>query len=1126
MSVVLEPPAFDIAQELPAGVTVLEASAGTGKTYAITGLAALYVARGTPLQRILLVTFTRMATGELRERVRERLQSVERALRAGLGAATPSEDPVVALLRRGTEPEQAQARRRLAQALSDFDAATIATTHGFCQEALGNLGIAADLEPGVIFVEDLSDLVDEVLDDLYVRRFHRDAELTSALTRAQALEIARIAVGNPEAPLAPATGAVPEMRRRLAERVRGDLDERKRRLSVMTYDDLLVRLKQALRGEDGEAVARRMRARYDVVLVDEFQDTDPTQWDIMRLAFARDDGTLVLIADPKQAIYAFRGADIYAYLDAVAEAHTQRTLSVNRRSDQPLLDAYDALFGNARLGHRDIVYRRVHASAPSAPRLHGTALRLRLLERASVTCTPSGFAQTAAARERVAEDLAGDMVALLESDAEVAIRPDDGTGRGARPVCPGDVAVLVRTNAQAALVMAALERAGVPAVINGAGSVFATDSARHWLALLEALERPASITRAHAAALTPFLGWPAEAVAQADEAAWEELHRRLHEWARVLRQDGVASLLETVTREEGLPDRLLGAGEGERRLTDIRHVGQLLHGAATGEQLGTTALTGWLRRRIVEAGRELGDEERSRRLESDAQAVQVLTIHRSKGLEFPIVYLPYLWDFGRVREGKPVTFHDEQAGNRRTIDVALDGPAFSAHSEQHLIEERGEDLRLAYVALTRARHQAVVWWAGTYDSRNAPLGRLLFARDPEGTVASFGRSTPTDEKVREVFATLAAQATGRISVERARPDAGAYWSSRPGTTDALEAARFDRALDRLWRRTSYSDITAGAHETTVGSEPEEPAVADEPDAAASTLADSAGGSDPVPAEAALASPLTDLPVGTAAGTLIHQALEAVDFTAPDLDQALLAALQRARGRRAVALSDLTSTVAGVRAGLETPLGPVLGGRALRDVARPDRLDELGFELPLAGGEAPTAMLTLGAIAGALRTWLAPEDPLQAYARHLDDAALRQTVRGYLTGSIDLVVRVPEPGATRFAVLDYKTNWLAPPDEPLTSWHYRPQALRAEMTGRHYALQALLYLVALHRYLRWRLPGYDPERNLAGVLYLFLRGMSGPETPVLDGARCGVFAWQPPAGLVLELSDVLDQGAGR
>ena len=1113
---------FDICGPLPRGVTVLEASAGTGKTYTIAALATRYVADGVPLEQLLLVTFTRLATGELRDRVRRRLATARRALEGALsGDGAPDPDAVdpadrlARMLATGTRAEVEARRGHLVRAIADFDAATITTTHGFCQEVLGSFGVAGDIDRGHRFSEDARDLIEEVVDDLYVNDFLDRAPLFS---RAQARDIALAAVRNPNAPLAPvapsADGAA-ELRRSLAEAARAQLDTRKRALALMTYDDLVTRLRATLEGPQGAEVAAQLRARYRVALVDEFQDTDPDQWAIMRTAFAHEDTTLVLIGDPKQAVYAFRGADVYAYLDAAEHAAARPTLRTNWRSDQGLLDAYDVLFGDTRLGHENIAYRRVRAAEPDrAARLHGapvaTPLRVRVVGRhdADVRRTPTGWSSAPSAREYIANDAAADIAGLLAAGP---------TLEHGRPLGAGDIAVLVRKNDQARAVKLALQDVGVPAVVNGAGSVFATETARDWVRLLEALERPESLPRARAAALTPFMGWTADDVAHADDARWDTLQQRLHTWAGTLRRNGVATLLEAISAQQRLAERLLSVLGGERELTDLRQLGELLHAAAVEGRLGITALAGWLRRRMAADDRDAGAEDRVRRLESDADAVQVLTVHRSKGLEFPVIYCPYLWDPVWISdEAAPAIYHDAEHGDARTIDVAMDprDTAYADHVAQDQDEQRGEELRLAYVALTRAKHQAVIWWATTHNSRESALGRLVF-----GAPAPAGRSDPESgaAAARERFVALAAAAPESIVLERALIARGARFSPQVVRAADLEAAVFDRRLDPLWRRMSYSSVTAGAYEARVASEVEEAAGADDaPDHHPLPLADTIGDEA---ALLAVPSLLSDMPAGTRVGTLLHQVLEETDFGAADLNDELSSRIADARRRRTVDVGDPISLVVGLRAAIETPLGPLVGDRRLRDLAPADRLAELTFELPLVGGDRPDGVLTLAAIAAVLRKHIAADDPLGGYAERLADPMLKANLRGYLTGTIDLVARV-DGG---YAIIDYKSNRLAAASEPLTAWHHRPAALAEEMQRSHYALQALLYAVALHRYLRWRLPGYDINRDRLSLLYVFLRGMTGPQTPRVDGTPCGVFAWRPPAALVPALSDVLDRG---
>ncbi|MGD9526586.1 MAG: UvrD-helicase domain-containing protein, partial [Pseudonocardia sp.] len=643
----LGPRAFDVLGELPTGTTVLEASAGTGKTWTIATLTARFVAEGrAQLPELLLVTFGREATQELRERVRERLVGAERALRDP-GAALASGDPLLAHLAVADEAELADRRRRLADALSRFDAATIATVHQFCRQVLAGLGTAADIDPDAEFVERIDDLVAEVVDDFYVRKWGRPGAEPPAFSREVARMLARAAVGDPQARLEPADAdprSPAAVRFAFATAVRGEVARRLRAQRRITFDDLLVRLRDTL--EDpaaGPTACARLRARHRVVLVDEFQDTDPVQWRIVERAF-HGHTTLVLIGDPKQAIYAFRGADVASYLAASRNADAHATLGTNHRSDGPLLTALDTVFAGAALGDERITVRPVDAAHPGrrltgAP--SGAPVRLRVVPHDLVPPPPGKqLAPAAAVREVVVRDLAADVAALLASPARL-VEPS-----GERPVRPGDVAVLVRTNQQGTLVRDALVRAGIPGVLAGTASVFGGDVAAQWLTLLEAVEQPARPARVRAAALTCFLGGVVADVAALcgpdAEALLDQLGTAVRGWAALLRERGVAALVEAVTVGTGLPARLLAEAEGERRLTDVRHVGQALHHAAVREHLGPAELVEWLRRRIADAGQDTG-VERSRRLESDAEAVQIITVHRSKGLEFPVVHLPFAW---------------------------------------------------------------------------------------------------------------------------------------------------------------------------------------------------------------------------------------------------------------------------------------------------------------------------------------------------------------------------------------------------------------------------------------------------------------------------------------------------
>jgi len=1094
---------FDLLGPLPTGTTVLEASAGTGKTYTVGALVTRYVAEGVArLDEMLVITFGRMASQELRERVREQLVEAQRVLADPASARAAG--GLMEHLAGGDDAEVAIRRGRITDALAGFDAATIATTHQFCQLVLRSLGVAGDSDSGVELVEDLDELVEEVVGDLYLRAFGEDED-PPPFSAATALTIGRAAVGDPQAHLAPTDAdpeSVPGERVSFAEDVRAEIERRKQRLGILSYDDLLSRLATALKAADAPA-RDRMRQRWGIVLVDEFQDTDPVQWEVLDSAFS-DHATLVLIGDPKQAIYAFRGGDVVTYLKAADTAGESRTLAVNHRSDAPLVDALQALtrgaeLGDARITVHDVGAHHLGSRLAGAPESH--PFRLRVLPAGDDgKATP-----IAALRTRIAGDLADDVAGLVASGATF----DDGVEP--RPVRPGDVAVLMRTRTGVDLFRAALSARGIASVVTGGDSVLLSPAAEEWLTLLEALERQTS-RRVRAVALSSFVGESPASLDAGSETLADDIAEQVRHWLDLFRAQGIAAVHEAAT-SSGVAERVLARPGGERHLTDLHHIGQMLHDVAHRERLGLAALLEWLRR---ERRRDRGSSERPRRLESDAEAVQIVTIHGSKGLQYPVVYLPMHFDC-YVRDEEVPLFH---AGTVRMRNVG--GEASTEITAAVRAEVAAEELRLTYVALTRAQSQVVAWWAPSHNAGRSGLTRLLLGRGPEDPQVPQSLATPAPADVTARFA--AWQSAGAVHVEQVGPTSDAIIAPQVPKPPALRISTLERPIDTAWRRTSYSGLIRAEQAVVVPvAEPEEPGTVDEhqPDDEGDALVVP----EPSTEVGGPLSPMADLPAGAAFGSLVHAVLEHADVTVPDLETELLRHVTEQLRWWSVDVppADLAQALVAMQ---RTSLGPLANDLRLSDIGSSDRLCELDFELPLAGGDRTGARASvLGSVADAMRRHLPATDPMLAYADRLEVPSLgEQVLRGYLGGSIDVVLRVPDAeGGHRHLVVDYKTNMLGDPEVPLTALDYTPELMAEAMLHSHYPLQAMLYSVVLHRYLRWRIPGYDPERHLGGVLYLYVRGMCGPDTPVVDGIPCGVFSWRPPASLVTDLSALLAGG---
>ena len=1124
------PATFDVTADLPDHTTVLEASAGTGKTYAIVGLAARHIAEGVPISEMLLVTFSRAATAELRERMRDRVRELLDGLdRPG---AAPGHDALLQMLAQGSPDEVATRRRNLARALSDFDASTIATTHTFCNRMLEALGFLGERELVYSIVEEVDELTEEVALDLYLRGFWASDTPEFDFTEAQS--IARDAVRQASVALAPDTSesidgpgadAVAARRVSFASAVRRIVEARKRDARVRTYDDLQAILQRIVTDPVvGERACERIRNTFTVVLVDEFQDTDPLQWDILRRCF-HGHRRLILVGDPKQSIYGFRGAEVLSYLAAVSSADTLQALDVNRRSDGALVDALGHLYGEAALGHPGIVVHPVSAAHPGS-RLDGRPpLRIRAFLRTDFTSRNAyNLPAVKDVRDRIAVDVADDIAQTLAQGARLEV---DGASR---PVDPGDIAILVRLNSTIEPLQRELAERGINSVIGSGVNVFSTTAAQHWLWVMRAVEQPSRADRVRLAALTTLLGWSIEKVATAGEPEVAELGAELASLGRVFVQGGFAAMAQRLLDSHGVAARVLATENGERILTDLLQVSALCNKHVVETSAGVSGLVEWLAERIADTSARQRYEDQSRRLDRDTQAVQIMTVHASKGLQFPIVYVPYGWDGTWIGDRGNITYHDE-SGTRRLDVGGGQAPGRAARRKRYAEETAGEDLRLLYVALTRAQSQVVAWWAPSMNTTSGPLHRLIFGRDTATRIPSeTGESVwsvASDVPIPDDDATCVGvlrTLTGRdaaISVEPAgRIEAGAV--AAPPHADVepatLGVARFRRAIDQEWRRTSYSAIVADvAHGApggpagsvvTTGSEPADDILGDEPVADPIEL-------DEPPAEgrrAGTPSLMNGLPYGAAFGTLVHEVLEYVDTSEPDIETHVRELCSRALGVLPADI-DADVLVAALVGVLTTPLG--FGD--LWGVEPGDRLAELDFELPLGPPDRATGArgATPGVFAELLDRYLPDDDPLRDYVDHLRELPDRE-LRGFLTGSIDSVLRTPDG---RYVVVDYKTNRIRAGD--LVVEDFDTAAMAGEMIAAHYPLQAMLYSVALHRYLRWRVVGYDPVRHLGPVQYHFVRGMAGPGTP----PGCGVFEWDLPADLILALSDAL-AGASR
>ncbi len=1098
---------YDPAEAIGRGRTIIEASAGTGKTFTVAAVVTRLVAMGEPLERILVVTFTNAATAELKDRIRKRMVGTLRGLRGSRAGADP-DDHLKVLLQADSWLKEEYAER-LHEALTHFDRAQIFTIHGFSRRMLEKLGFRSRLSPDVEPDEVGELLLRRTAADLFLARYRLVGSEDEVATGTEFLvEFGKILSTAPDARLVPepmgAVGSAQD-RAEMARVMKRTLRHRLRAAGTITFDDTVVEARNALADEAIGTVARDLlQKRYSVALVDEAQDTDPIQWQVLRSVF--DDLQLVVIGDPKQSIYAFRGADIESYLTAAGQAAAHRTLDANWRSDGPLIKALDVLLEGTTFGDDRIAYRPVRAAEGNREsRISGKGVPLEIRRFSSEYGLPTyrhgPYYLLEPLRAAVAKDVAAETVRLLNSDTTIITESE-----GKRPLSPGDFAVLCRTRRQVESIRAALFECQVPSVAARSGSVFATPAAEHWRRFLHAIERPSRTDYVRMAAATALVGLAGLEIVELQEEALFRFQQQFVRWQGLLHDHGVPTMFADIDRTTDLTARVLAEADGERQLTDLNHIAEEMHSAWRGGLIGSLVV--WIEAAMDEANRNAeanaeDPESRQRRLETDAAAVQVQTIHAAKGLEYPVVMVPYLWDVPRIKPRIPVLHDAAQTDpgqpRRRLIDVGgSDGDDFEHHQERAMAEESAEESRLLYVALTRARNRLVVWWiTNTNNSASTKLHEILTSRVSPGALPSAAVQRLID----------ASNGTIGEEIVYGPPWSTPYRGQRR-TRTRLERSTLDRPLDYDWRRVSFSSLSpdrplAGMDDTMDGADR-----VDESDGADRTADDESriGLGDGLP--------MAELPRGARFGSLVHNVLRYVPFDAPDLAGSIRSELARLT-RHSPWTFEVETFVQGMVAAMDTPLGPEVDAPTLRDLAPERTLKETDFELPV---RAEASTISLSDLAGTVLEHLPDPDPHHSYFRHLQEFE-GYRFRGYLAGGIDLMTVLTDAGRDHYVVMDFKSNLLRPLGESPGVADYGPVPLMAAMHHGNYVLQALIYEVALHRYLQLRFDGYDPRLHLGGSLYLFVRGMIGAGTPVIDGERCGVARWSPPAEAIVAVSDL-------
>ena len=1235
---------FDILNTPLNGTNLIEASAGTGKTYTIAGLyLRLIVEKRFTVDQILVVTFTKAATEELKQRIRARLLEARQAFKDG-----ESNDELLGrLVHQSRNPMISLAR--ITDAIRDFDACAIFTIHGFCQRILHENAF----ETGSLFdtelITDQRDLLLPICEDFWrhslydaPREFIRYAllklkgpdtllklllkskdpnlrvipqqhrptlhSLEAFVNACQSIEdawptardavetllndpalngttygsfkadkhqpnmtVRQVNVKNLAAamdgfcenaalrfPLFKAfdkfTATTIEQKTKKGQTtpihlffnycdavsvvgesleqemqalllfvkadlfrfVREKLPLLKRGRNVQYFDDLLTRVNDALSKPGAELLAAAVKHRYQAALVDEFQDTDMLQYTIFSQLFSGKEGLFFMIGDPKQAIYGFRGADIFSYMHASSQAEKRYTLLTNYRSRAKLITAVNTLFSRVK---KPFVFAEIpFANGMAAENSHPPQKKIKGLFQIWFAGAKEGKPLNKDAAEHI-------ISAGVSKEIHSLIN-------GPEAMNPGGIAVLVRTNRQAGIVKQDLSRQHVPAVIYSSGNVFETREARDLFLLMMGISDPFNEGRFRAALTTSIMGVAFEKLdLEGAEQEWQDpLQRRFAEYQQTWLSDGFMRMFNRLMAREHVRARLLGMREGERRLTNLLHLAELLHDSAVHNNLGMPALIKWF---SIQRNPQSGLlETHQLRLESDALTVKIITIHKSKGLEFPVVFCPFAWGSSLIR-GTDFIFHDPGSEQRLTLD--LGSPGIEDNRSQAQYELLAENLRLLYVALTRAQERCILVWGRINTVETSALAYLLHYHAEDAAEPSsadllqeiqFQYRSKDEKALIHDLKELEAASNHSIQVsmlsevlgEVAPDKASLLPKTKDGMADSLSLRKMNTPMERDWHIYSYSSLTSS--NTTMPSQssgfltPQNPLAlgvppdehqngelhdSEQPDRDEVTTFEESSVILPDEHARAKGHTIFTFAKGANAGIFFHDLFEHLDFvTVGEYGlETTVADKIKAYGVDPVWQDATLQMIENV---LTVPLQSHYDEFSLSMIQKEQRINEMEFYFPLKKISNETLQNAFAVHASGNR--------LAGFPEHLGRLQFRPA-KGFMKGFIDLVFGFNG----KYYLVDWKSNHLGYGVED-----YESSALDAVMHHSYYTLQYHIYTLALHLFLQLRIPGYQYERDFGGVFYLFIRGIDKDAGP-----GCGVFYDRPDKELVEALENTMLPG---